>query len=310
MKRSFLLKNSVLAGFVTCMAGMPTLAQQTEQDGNLQHLALQERIWLNEEGGPSCTLTIDMAFFAEEANERFSMNVKTFYPETVHLSPDRTPSASNRIEKGASVKMTAAEQTNKVKKVHHNFSALNQAILQAAFDINDNISFLMAAARYRDTLQENYRREAGAMRSAFPDAASLDYEYLFNGKVIDTGRIYQTYRLEHTAYTGGAHPLTTVRYFNFLNGKEIKVADAFGENAGKKLEKLLLECLMEKEGVKTRAQLEALSYFPDQFFVSENFYCTEEACVFVYNPYEIAPYSRGCVEISIPYAKLRKAGLR
>ncbi len=310
MQRFSILKNILAGGFIVCVTGLPAYAQETESDPYVQHLVLKERILLNEEGGPACTIDLDMEFLSEEAHERYGSKVRMFYPEAAQFSPVGLKAENERIEKAVTVKRQFWGESEMAAAPRHKFSALNRAVIQTAFEVSEDVSFLTAAARYRDALQESYRRDAGNLLKEYPDAVALDYIYILKGKVIDTGRIYQTYRLESTAYTGGAHPLTTIRYFNFLNGKEISIAEAFGENAGKKLEKLLLASLMEQEGVNKISQLEALAYFPDRFFVSENFYCTDDACVFVYNPYDIAPYSRGHVEISIPYAKLRKAGLR
>lgn len=310
MQRFSILKNILAGGFIVCLAGLPAHAQETESDPYVQHLVLKERILLNKEGGPVCTIDFDLEFLSEEAHERYRAHVREFNPEAMQLSPAEKKSESERIGKPVTVNRQFLEEAEKSAVPPHKFFALNRAVIQTAFEVNDDVSFITAAARYRDALQESYRRDAGNLLKEFPDAVSFNYDYILRGKVLDTGRIYQTYRLESTTYTGGAHPLTMVRYFNFLNGKEINIAEAFGENVGKKLEKLLLECLMEQEGVNRVSQLEALSYFPDRFFVSENFYCTDDACVFVYNPYDIAPYSRGLVEISVPYSKLRKAGLR
>ncbi|MDE6494291.1 MAG: RsiV family protein [Bacteroidales bacterium] len=278
----------------------------------VQHLVFEERILLQEEIGPACTLAIDLEFLSEEAPVPHRLPAKRIKPEAFQLGMTENAPQNGEISKPVKVPRQMLETGEETDGglLPHDFSALNRAVIQAAFGQNGDISFLMAAARYRDSIAVGYRKEAGALRKEFPEAVSLDYAYRLNGKVVDTGRIYQTYRLESMSYTGGAHPITLVRYLNFFDGKAITLTDAFGEKAEGKLRKVLLECLLDQEGVKKTAQLAELSYFPDRFFVSENFYCTHDACVFVYNPYEIAAYSKGLVEISVPLAKLRKNGLK
>lgn len=268
------LKLTLLAAFSGLL--FTTSCKQTDKsDGNtadisineenpyVQRLVLNERILLAETGGPSCTLLLDMDFFAEEAPGQNTL------PQ-------------------------------------HDFSALNRVVIEDAFAIKDKVSFVMAAARYRDTLQKNYRRDMGELHKEFPSEGN--YEYILNGRVLDTGRIYQTYRLEKYTYLGGAHGITSVKYFNFLNGKKIGIAEAFGENASEKLGKLLLECLMEKEGVQTTAQLQELGYWEtSSIAASEDFYCTEDTCFFFYQPYELAAGYKSVVEIPVPQAKLREA---
>ena len=193
------------------------------------------------------------------------------------------------------------------------FSALNHAVIENAFDIKDKVSFITAAARYHDALQENYRRDMEDIRKDFSieELSAFPFEYIIKGRILDTGKIYQTYRLEKYTYLGGAHGITSVRYFNFLNGKKIGIAEAFGENASEKLGNLLLECLMAKEGVQTAAQLQELGYWETASIdASEDFHCTEDTCFFFYQPYELAAGFKGVVEIPVPQAKLREIGVR
>ncbi|MDE5575202.1 MAG: DUF3298 and DUF4163 domain-containing protein [Bacteroidales bacterium] len=230
-----------------------------EENPYVQRLVLNERILLEETGGPTCTLLLDMDFFSGE-----------------------------------------------------DFSALNRAVIEEAFAVKDKVSFITAAARYRDTVQENFRRDWEYLRNNFPaeETYPFSYEYILNGRILDTGRIYQTYRLEKYTYLGGAHGMTMVKYFNFLNGKEIGMAEAFGENYQEKLGKLLLDCLMAKEGVQTAAQLAEQGYWIGEkdttIAVGENFHCTEDTCFFFYQPYELAAGYKGVVEIPVPQAKLRE----
>lgn len=259
------LKITLLAAFggllfaTSCKTSNDT--QQAEETSYMQRLVLNERIWLDETGGPACTLRIDMDFL-------------------------------------------------------HDSSALNRAVIEEAFASKDKVSFVMAAARYRDSLQENSRRDWENLRKDFSveETRPFSYEYIINGRILDTGKIYQTYRLEKYTYLGGAHGITSIRYFNFLNGKEIGISEAFEKNASEKLGKLLLDCLIAKEGVQTAAQLAEQGYWVGEkdtsIVVSENFYCTEDTCYFFYQPYDLAAYYKGIVEIPVPQAKLREAGGR
>ena len=196
------------------------------------------------------------------------------------------------------------------------FSALNRAVIEEAFAVKDKVSFITAAARYHDALQENYRRDMEDIRKDFSieELSAFPFEYIINGRILDTGKIYQTYRLEKYTYLGGAHGITSVRYFNFLNGKKIGIAEAFGENTPEKLGKLLLDCLMAKEGVQTAAQLAEQGYWVGEedtsIAASEDFHCTEDTCFFFYQPYELAAGFKGVVEIPVPQAKLREIGVR
>lgn len=185
------------------------------------------------------------------------------------------------------------------------FSLMNDSVIKAAFGPGFlGGSFLMSVARYRDALAESYRKETGQLYADMPQAASLDYEYWTEGEIVDTGVFFWTYRLENMWFTGGAHPVTVVRYMNFDENGMVGLEDVFGKDAEERLRPILFAALLRQEGVRTEEQLAKKSYFPEQFFVSRNFYFKDSKAYFVYNAYDIAPYSRGLVEIAVPVRAL------
>lgn len=101
------------------------------------------------------------------------------------------------------------------------------------------------------------------------------------------------------------HELT---YLNFDGNGLISLEKLFGDRQDV-LEKAVFKALLDKEGVKNAEGLKEKSYFPDQFKVSEDFYVNRDSIVFVYDPYEIAAYSNGIVEVAVPLKTLKKKGL-
>lgn len=232
-------------------------------------LELQERIWLSDPGGASCRLSVSMDFFPDEC-------------QRTGKGPDR-PS----------------------------FSGMNASISRIAFGLGEaeGRAFLSDAAAFRDKTAETYRKEAGAVYAEFPHSSSLDYFYRIEGRIIDTGVYFWTYRIDDTRFTGGAHPQKEARCLNFGSGGLLGLADVFGENAEERLIPVLMEALMAQEGVSDTAQLSGKSYFLDRFFASGDFYFEGGQVHFLYNPYQIAPYSKGLVEISVPVSTLRRMDL-
>lgn len=191
-----------------------------------------------------------------------------------------------------------------------NRGIVNRVLVEKAFgkEYADR-SFLMAAACYRDARNAEYRKNVEEMLDVDPDIRIPEYDFYVSGIVVDTGRMFLTYRLEESHYTGGAHPNSSVRYLNFDARGLVTVADLFGEDKLEVLKEVVFEALLLKEGVKTAEELEKKSYFPEFFHVSDDFYVKGDSIVFVYSPYEIAAYSQGVVEIPVPFSALEAAGL-
>lgn len=190
-----------------------------------------------------------------------------------------------------------------------NRGIVNRVLVEKAFgkEYADR-SFLMAAACYRDAREAEYRKNVEEMLDVDPDIRIPEYDFYVSGIVVDTGRMFLTYRLEESHYTGGAHPNSSVRYLNFDARGLVTVADLFREDKLEVLKEVVFEALLLKEGVKTAEELERKSYFPEFFHVSDDFYVKGDSIVFVYSPYEIAAYSQGVVEIPVPFSALEAAG--
>lgn len=110
--------------------------------------------------------------------------------------------------------------------------------------------------------------------------------------------------------TGGAHPnqWSIWRNFDAQTGKLLTKEDVFQAESQKEIEQLLLSALIAQQAevnpdmkVESSEDLQALGflkwtgmYIPDNFFLSKN------EVVFLFNRYDIAPYSAGEVVLRLP----------
>jgi len=141
-------------------------------------------------------------------------------------------------------------------------------------------------------------------------------ESIKNGWPLRTGTVYTEYEavindnktmsisVIYYQFTGGAHGSAYKETVNLdlANEKELLFKDLFDTSADYKqvLTDELLKKMNEKKDI----------LFPDAmsgFKASDDlkFYLTDEAIVFYFNQYEIAPYASGIVEFSIPYDSLK-----
>lgn len=173
-----------------------------------------------------------------------------------------------------------------------------------ANQINDEINKTVVAALQigeqnvitSKTIEESitlFNEEYHVFNADFPDVsqpweAQIDGEIMFQSPEIISVSI--------TSYinTGGAHGNTNISFLNF------------NASTGKRIQNS--ELIKNKEAFKTIAK----SYFkdavtendmlfdPDNFQLPANMGFTEEGLILLYNTYEVAPYSTGIIDFTIP----------
>ena len=120
---------------------------------------------------------------------------------------------------------------------------------------------------------------------------------------------YISYVMTREEYRGGAHPNTenTIVCFDPATGDEITLDDIFKQDYEEPLIAMLTRKLMEDEGASTAEELAEKGYYPDvDMFITNNFILGEDSITFLYNRYEIAPYAKGDILISLDYKTLKE----
>ncbi|WP_223067229.1 DUF3298 and DUF4163 domain-containing protein [Paenibacillus caui] len=121
-----------------------------------------------------------------------------------------------------------------------------------------------------------------------------------NGKILSV--VYSDY-----LYAGGAHGmLASVSYnFDVNSGKQIKLQDI----VAKEYQQFNLENALSAELAKKYAAGE--NVYPDsastfKFNINQSFYYYDKGIVYRFEPYEVAPYSEGFVDIKVPFETINK----
>lgn len=113
-------------------------------------------------------------------------------------------------------------------------------------------------------------------------------------------------RFETYAYTGGAHPNTNTAFYTFdrQTGHGLTLRDVVADTTA--LKTVVERAFRHKQDVSARVSLEDHGYFlrDGQFFLPANWALGRNGMLFYYNPYEIAAYVVGPIEVIIPYAQL------
>ena len=180
----------------------------------------------------------------------------------------------------------------------------------------------MAVDSFMNVYIRNYRDEVGALYEADKAKAT-------NGEGIPQW-YDQTYSLvtfveEGHAGTvnasanwfvdmGGAHPNQWSRWmnFDFVTGRLLTINEVFLPSARKDIESLLLDKLIRlqaeqhpEENVASLEDLQKLGFLQmTNIYIPDNFLLGKEAVLFLFNRYDIAPYSAGEIVIKVPYEEI------
>ena len=102
-----------------------------------------------------------------------------------------------------------------------------------------------------------------------------------------------SYKIFSWSYTGGAHGMSDTKVGTVRNGKVLKLAD-LPEN----IEKLWQKALNSHSEIKTIK--EYAKFLKTEPQITENFYLDDKGIHFIYQPYEIAPFVNGTIDIFVP----------
>lgn len=138
-----------------------------------------------------------------------------------------------------------------------------------------------------------------------PSVARMECEVSVEseGSVVDTLLCYMIYR---SSYLGGAHGMYSTEYhtYSLADGYELSAADLLGEEKMEPLQALIRAKLCQSCNAANDEELSAAGFFPDYISVTDNFRITPEGMIFHYNPYEIACYANGEIDVEVSREEL------
>ncbi len=172
-------------------------------------------------------------------------------------------------------------------------SEINKAVV-TALNIEDSNS--IPSISIEESIM-SFNKEYQLFKTDFPES-SQTWEAQIDGEVI-----YQSPKITSiviTSYinTGGAHGNLNITFLNFNSetGSVIPNKKLFKDiNTLKEIAKTYLDKTIENK---------ELIIDSESFELPANIAYNEEGIVFLYNTYEIAPYSSGIIEFTIPFEKI------
>jgi hypothetical protein len=117
-----------------------------------------------------------------------------------------------------------------------------------------------------------------------------------------------TLQFEEYGYMGGAHGDLSTLFINWNTkaNKKIELKDIFADGYSRDLNTVAENIFRKQEKLSDSASLTPGYLFKDgKFSLNNNFLITPIGIRFLYNQYEIKPYSAGQTNILIPYSQIR-----
>jgi len=192
-----------------------------------------------------------------------------------------------------------------------------QQIFNGTF-FNDETYDSLSPQDALDKYVENYVEEYRELTNQYnQDLANLEGEnrpswYWYSlgksNKILYNDKNILSYSVEHYDYTGGAHGSLRVLYYTIdLNElTTVTEEDIFQPNYHHFLTSKIVEKLMEKYKVDSPEKLIDEGFFDiNEIAPNNNFWLNNEGIHYIFNQYEIAPYSMGPIEVTIPYEEIK-----
>ena len=155
-----------------------------------------------------------------------------------------------------------------------------------------------------DRYSKNYR-QLRDLYEMYPNSASLQHHFYYEtGDILFSSRRFYSLRQHKSWFTGGAHPNSRSDHWIVKknNGETLDYDELFKAGSDKKLKELLDKQLLKQFNIKSLNEI----LFSEDYPVTRDVYLVKKGVVFQYDPYEIAPYSTGPIEVFLAYRKIHK----
>ncbi len=173
---------------------------------------------------------------------------------------------------------------------------------------------------YRKNLQKFYDADLhnGVKQEDIPAWYNNEYEIT---STLEMGRdSVWNYQVSIFEDTGGAHPNTRGKWVNIdaATGKLLTRKDVFLPNTDQAICEMILKQLLNEANKRletdTISSIEGLrsvgALLEGDLFVPDNFKLGKDGVTFLYNRYDIAPYTMGDFQLTVPYAEIENCLLK
>ncbi len=143
--------------------------------------------------------------------------------------------------------------------------------------------------------------------SATNEYFAMNYANLTSTDVVYNEKNILSLAISNYDFEGGAHGNhgTTLVSYNLNEKKVIILNDVFGADYKPILNKALETSLRKKFKLASKDSLSNI-LFDNKIEATDNFCITNKGILFMYNPYEIASYAAGEIDLYVPFADIKQ----
>ena len=208
-------------------------------------------------------------------------------------------------------------------------SKINQKIIENLLGKEyTSMPVKLAVDSFKNAYIKMYHNEVGKLYAedikSNPDEKNVlgwyNYEYNLTNFISQGRGDILNVKATFFEYSGGAHPNEWGRWMNFdeKNGALLTYNDIFIDGSQKVISEMILNKLIEfisdkyKEAKVNNIQdLNNLGILNESdIYIPDNFLVGKDEISFLYNKYDIAPYSVGTIILSLPYSDIEKYMLK
>lgn len=189
---------------------------------------------------------------------------------------------------------------------------INNAIMERLFQMT-NLTMQQAVDSFANYYSHEYQKNMAPLyredRADQAKHAWYEYRYTIETDAQRGKDDCIVYIIDLDMFEGGAHPIRQQLVMNFdaKTGKQIQLDDLFVQGYQYPLNDLLMEELKNVTKCKSLEELHEQDYLLTMdIYAPQNFILGDDEITFIYNPYEIAPYSKGNIELKLSYSRLEK----
>jgi len=159
-----------------------------------------------------------------------------------------------------------------------------------------------------DKLRETLIKEYRSLRANDPDIV-LPWTIHYGSKIRFKNEKFISIETSSFSYTGGAHGVPSTRFVNMdLNGEKLTVEQLITDR-GQFIKYVEAKFRKDNSIGEDGSFNDAGFWFENENFkLARNYGFNEKGMVFIYNPYEIAPYAKGFITMLIPFSELKSNG--
>ncbi|MDR0455793.1 MAG: RsiV family protein [Treponema sp.] len=179
--------------------------------------------------------------------------------------------------------------------------------------LNDVLYSTSSFDVYKDRIIQEQRKKYRSSLSEVTEPSIRKNMAGFNWRYAETVNIKspgQGLILERDfdVYSGGPHGLYTKRYYviDMDDCKLLKIDDFFSDyQRDKRIRDIVYFELGKYSGLESGQKLSEGIFFSDEPELTFNFFVTSEGLGLHWDPYQIAPYSQGNIEVIVPWQVIR-----